>query len=112
MFWLTRKLIDTSNLLLRDVPLQVSDLKFKQHGPRVADVEEYLVDNDHYRTLGCLIDGYETAWRYTPFLPSKIGGIEHCLGIEIPDPNFRPMALPFSQLVEACVEMQKVLATP
>ena len=112
VIWLSRKLIDTTNLPLRDVPLHASDLKFRHRGPGDWDLDEYLVASDLCPTLGSLTDGYGTRWHYTPFRPSRIDGAGYCLGIEVPDPNFRPMALPFSMLADAFAEVKNRLPEP
>ena len=65
-----------------------------------------------YRTLGSLTDGYETEWGHSPLTPSRTEGHGYCLYIEVPDPDFRPMALPFSVLADAFAEMQKRLSNP
>ena len=46
-------------------------------------------------------------WWYSPFTPSLIDGRGHCIYIEIPDPDFRPMVLPFPMLLSVVTEMQK-----
>ena len=111
VIWLSRELANTMNLPLRDVPLHAPDIKFKHRGPAAMGVDTCLVHSGLYPTLGLLVDGYKTAWRHTPLLPSKIGE-EYCLFIEIPDPDFRPMALPFPKLADTFVEVQKRLPNP
>lgn len=110
--WLSRQLIDTANLSLRCIPLQASNLKFKDRGPGPMDLDEYLVDSDLYRTLGSLTDGYGTAWHHAPFLPSKIDGTEYCILLVVTNPDFSPMALRFSVLANTLAEMQNRLPTP
>ena len=46
-------------------------------------------------------------WWYSPFTPSLSDGRGHCIYIEIPDPDFRPMVLPFPMLLSVVTEMQK-----
>ncbi len=99
-------------LSLRDVPLHAFDIRFERRGSCEWDLDTQLDASDLYPTFGSLIDGYETEWRYTPFAPSTIGGPDHCIPIEIPDPNFRPMALPFSGLADTFDEIQKRLPNP
>ena len=110
--WLSRHLIDTTNPSLRCVPLQASDIKFRHRGPGPMELDEYLVDSNLYRTLGSLTDGYGTAWHHAPFLPHKIDGTEYCLLLEVIDPDFRPMALPFPVLANTLADMQNRLPTP
>ena len=97
---------------LRDVPLHAFDICFKNRGPTISDVDTQLGPSSLYPTFGSLIDGYETEWRYTPFVPTTIGGPDYCVPVEIPDPNFRPMAPPFSGLADTFHEIQKRLPNP
>ena len=97
---------------LRDVPLHAFDLRFERRGPGEWDLDTQLDPSSRYPTLGSLIDGYETEWCYTPFVPITIGGQDYCIPIEIPDPQFRPMALPFSRVADTFKEIQKRLPDP
>ena len=71
------------------------------------DLDRLLERSTLFPTFKSLIDGYESEWRYTPLVPSRIGGPDYCVPIEIPDPDFRPMALPFSKLANTLDEVQK-----
>ena len=112
IIWLSGQVIDSTYPSLRCIPLQAADVKFKHRGPGPMDLDEQLVDSNLYRTLGSLTDRYGTAWRYAPFMPQKIDGTEYCLLLEATDPNFGPVALPFSVLANALADMQNHLPTP
>ena len=101
VIWLLRQSVDTLTFALREVSLRTRDIKFRTTGPATKDVGEYLAGGGLYGTVGSLVDGYEEEWRYTPFSPGKIGRQGYCFFIEIPDPNLRPMALPFYELARA-----------
>ncbi len=72
----------------------------------------FTFQRKHLCTLGSLTDGYGIAWHYAPFPPRKIDGTEYCLPLEAPDPDYGPMALPFSVLTNTLADMQDHLPTP
>lgn len=107
---LMRLLTTSQATALREIPFLASDIEFTHQGPGPWDLGQHLVASERYRTLGSLINDYGVAWCYPPFPPRWFDGVGYCLLIEMIEPDFGPMALPFSVLDDAFREMTARLA--
>ena len=107
VIWLSRQLIGSTNLPLRDVPLKVYDSEYEHTGAGAWDLEERLVDNDRYPTLGALAERFEE-WSYMPFYPQRVQDWGYCLHLERHRPH-RMMALPFAKIANSLAEIQNRL---
>ena len=115
VIWLSRQLIQDGHPALGDIPLQVRGFEIRtRRGPEPADWDwdAFLVDSDHFPTLGSLTAGYRSAWSYMPFPPFRIQGSGYCLLIEPNHASRQSMALPFPGLAVALAEIERNLPTP